>query len=198
VGGTVRRGTVDDLAGVADALADAFTGYVWDRWTVAADRHTERLTAIQAALVGDLVLPYGELWLVELGGVAVGAAAWFRPDVTVPASAGASVDRRLDHLAGDRAAAAREAESVCRPLRPTTPHYFLAALGVRERARGRGLGSALLRPVLREADEAGVPAYLETSTPRNVRFYERAGFSVTGEAEVPGGGPHVWAMLRSR
>lgn len=195
--GTVRRGTVDDLTGIADALADAFTGYVWDQWTVAADRHTERLTAIQAVLVGDLVLPYGELWLVEQDGVPAGAAAWFRPDVTVPASTWASVDRRLDHLAGDRAAAAREAEGVCRPLRPTAPHFFLAGLGVRRCARGRGLGSALLGPVLREADETGVPAYLETSTPRNVRFYERAGFSVTGEAEVPGGGPHVWAMLRA-
>jgi GNAT superfamily N-acetyltransferase len=187
---------VDDVAVAADVLAEAFTGYVWDQWTVAADRHVERLTAIQAALVGDLVIPYGELWLAEHDGEPTGAAIWFRPDVTVPASAWATLDRQLDRLAGDRARAAREAEGVCRPLRPTTPHFFLAGLGVRVRARGRGMGSALLLPVLQEAEETGAPAYLETSTARNVRFYERAGFIVTGEADVPGGGPHVWAMLR--
>jgi len=195
---TLRRGTGDDVVAVADALADAFTGYVWDEWTVAADRHAERLTALQAAFLRDLVVPFGELWLAEEEAGPVAAAAWLRPDVGVPAPAQAALDMRLDDLAGDRAAAAREAEAVCRPLRPSTPHFYLASLGVRRGAQGRGLGSALLEPVLREAARLGVPAYLETSTPRNVRFYERAGFAVTGEVDVPGGGPHVWAMLRDR
>jgi hypothetical protein len=38
--------------------------------------------------------------------------------------------------------------------------------------------------------------FLETSDRANVELYERLGLSVTGEIEVPGGGPHVWAMMR--
>src|SRR3954471_4520216 len=83
-GATMRRGSGDDVPAVAAALADAFTGYVWDEWTVAADRHAERLTALQAVFVGDLVVPFGELWLVEEEARPVAAAAWLRPDVVVP------------------------------------------------------------------------------------------------------------------
>jgi hypothetical protein len=31
---------------------------------------------------------------------------------------------------------------------------------------------------------------------RNVRFYERRGFRVTGTIDVPLGGPRLWAMWR--
>jgi hypothetical protein len=37
---------------------------------------------------------------------------------------------------------------------------------------------------------------LETSSEPNVRFYQRLGFAVTGQVQVPDGGPRVWAMRR--
>ena len=43
----------------------------------------------------------------------------------------------------------------------------------------------------------GVPAYLECTKQRNVAFYERHGFAVTGEIQVPDGGPVLWAMWRA-
>jgi ribosomal protein S18 acetylase RimI-like enzyme len=78
---------------------------------------------------------------------------------------------------------------------PTDPHYYLSILGVDPSAQGEGLGSALLQPMLRRCDEEGVGAYLETATERNVRFYSRHGFRVTGEVELPKG-PTMWLMWR--
>ncbi len=79
--------------------------------------------------------------------------------------------------------------------RPTTPHYYLALLGTRPEHQGRGLGSALLAPVLTRCDGEGAPAYTESSNPRNIRLYERHGFEVIDELTLPDG-PPLWPMWR--
>ncbi|HEY6608142.1 MAG TPA: GNAT family N-acetyltransferase [Candidatus Limnocylindria bacterium] len=76
------------------------------------------------------------------------------------------------------------------------PHYYLSALGVDPDRQGEGIGTALMAPVLERADAAGVEAYLETATARNVLLYERAGFGVVEELTLPGTDVHGWLMLR--
>jgi len=78
---------------------------------------------------------------------------------------------------------------------PTDPHYYLAILGVDPSAQGQGLGSQVIRPMLDRCDTEGVPAYLESSKETNLPFYERHGFRVTGEVELPFG-PPLWLMWR--
>ena len=78
---------------------------------------------------------------------------------------------------------------------PSEPHYYLAILGVAPEAQGEGLGSQLLQPMLERCDREGVAAYLESSKERNVTFYERHGFRVTGELTFPRG-PKLWLMWR--
>ena len=60
----------------------------------------------------------------------------------------------------------------------------------------RDPGVQLLKPVLDLCDRHGVAAYLETQNPVNVPFYERRGFVVSNEVEIPGGGPRMWLMRR--
>ena len=55
------------------------------------------------------------------------------------------------------------------------PHWYLAAIGVEPAYQGRGLGSALMRPILNRADGQHVACYLETHREDNVRLYERHG-----------------------
>jgi GNAT superfamily N-acetyltransferase len=76
------------------------------------------------------------------------------------------------------------------------PYWYLTLLGVEPSLQGRGIGGALLQPRLRACDRAGLPCYLETETPSNVRFYERHGFAVAHEGRIPDGGPPMWAMRR--
>ncbi len=79
---------------------------------------------------------------------------------------------------------------------PTEPHWYLAMLGTDPDQQGKGVGSALLRPVLDRCDRDGLPAYLESSKETNVPFYERHGFTVTDTYDLPGGGPRLWLMWR--
>ncbi|MCU1375261.1 MAG: GCN5-related N-acetyltransferase, partial [Actinomycetia bacterium] len=61
--------------------------------------------------------------------------------------------------------------------------------------QGRGIGSALLAPVLEECDRDGLPAYLETQKEANVSWYGRAGFVLRDEIRLPAT-PPVWCLWR--
>jgi GNAT superfamily N-acetyltransferase len=78
---------------------------------------------------------------------------------------------------------------------PKEPHWYLAILGTEPEAQGRGIGSALLEPVLDDCDRNEVPAYLESSKESNLDFYGRHGFRVTRELTLPEG-PTIWPMWR--
>ena len=79
---------------------------------------------------------------------------------------------------------------------PKDPHWYLATLATEPARQGTGIGSALLRDKLAEADEQGVPAYLESSKDRNVPLYARFGFEVVEEFRSKTGGPPIWRMWR--
>jgi|CXWL01.1.fsa_nt_gi GNAT superfamily N-acetyltransferase len=76
------------------------------------------------------------------------------------------------------------------------PHHYLMVLGVDPPRQGRGIGSALMAPVLARADASGVPCYLETQKEINVTLYRKHGFEVVVEDDVPKGGPRYWTMKR--
>jgi GNAT superfamily N-acetyltransferase len=75
------------------------------------------------------------------------------------------------------------------------PHWYLAVLGTDPAEQGRGLGSAVLMPVLERCDADQVGAYLESSKESNIAFYARHGFQVREEVRFPRG-PTVWPMWR--
>lgn len=78
---------------------------------------------------------------------------------------------------------------------PSEPHWYLPLIGVDPARHGNGLGSALMRHALRRSDADGVPAYLESSNPRNIPLYERHGFEILGTIQV-GSSPTLVPMLR--
>jgi ribosomal protein S18 acetylase RimI-like enzyme len=78
---------------------------------------------------------------------------------------------------------------------PEEDHWYLPMIGVDPARQGMGYGSALLDTSLASCDEAHLPAYLESTSPRNIPLYERYGFKLTGEIQI-GGSPPIWPMLR--
>ena len=80
---------------------------------------------------------------------------------------------------------------------PSEPHYYLPFVGVDPEWQGRGLGAALIRPVLDRCDDERMPAYLEASSPRNRGLYERHGFETTEEFTLGKGSPPIWRMWRA-
>lgn len=75
-------------------------------------------------------------------------------------------------------------------------YWYLHFVGVRPDHQGKGWGGAIIRDGLARVAGDGLPAYLETATPENVPLYQRLGFEIIEEWDVPGKGPHFWSMLR--
>ena len=78
---------------------------------------------------------------------------------------------------------------------PAEPHWYLHIAGCAPQAQGRGHGRNVVRAGLDRADADGVPAYLETSTERNIGYYQSFGFTVTHDWRVRGS-LQTWSMLR--
>ncbi|MGH8978549.1 MAG: GNAT family N-acetyltransferase [Acidimicrobiia bacterium] len=70
-------------------------------------------------------------------------------------------------------------------------HWYLVVLSVRPEMQGRGLGSALLTPILERADRDGIDCSAETADPANIAYYRRFGFEVVDPAfaALPEGPP---------
>ena len=143
-----------------------------------------------------VALPYGEVWVAEDCGVVIAAAIWSVPGALVPAAVLSALDAERAELEGTRSVASTEAEAHVAVSRPAPPHYYLGAVGTRRDYQRRGVGQALLAPVIDRAAATGFDVFLETSAVENLEFYGRLGFVTAAESTVPGGGPPVWAMRR--
>ena len=80
-------------------------------------------------------------------------------------------------------------------LHPTEPHWYLPMIAVDPFRFGQGIGASLMRFPLEKCDEQGLPAYLESSNPRNITLYQRFGFEIVGLIRA-GGSPPMFPMMR--
>ena len=189
---TVRLATRDDVPRAVRTLAAAFADYPATRHTVDPDRHIERVTELQELFLTRVGLDIGKVWVADDGAA---VAVWTTPESVEAGAVFAEIGPRMAELSGSRLAAQQQMEGLLAPHRPKEPAWFLATVGVSPDHQGKGLGSAVVLPGVEAAERAGVPAFLETSAPRNLPFYERLGFTVTADVEVPEG-PRTWCMTR--
>lgn len=189
----VRVATAEDADEVGRVLADGFLADPVMSWVFGDPGRDRKLQAFFGFLAREAYLPLGGTWLGP------GACAVWTPPGTPdwPEERSArmlellhqeceSRDRHRLGLLGKAAEAHR----------PDQPHWYLSAIAVVGSSQGRGLGSALLRESLRTVDPDGLPAYLESTNPRNVTLYERYGFVATGQVRVDEGGPVLTTMWR--
>jgi hypothetical protein len=78
---------------------------------------------------------------------------------------------------------------------PHRSYWYLQFMGVTPGWQGQGIGSALMAPMLERCNREGVRAYLDATSERNKRLYERHGFQAKDPFAAPGG-PPVWPMWR--
>jgi GNAT superfamily N-acetyltransferase len=193
--GTVGKARAEDLPRMAAALGHAFEDDPAAAWVVPDDERRRLLLERAFLLFLERIwFAQDECYTTARG---VGAAVWELPGQW-KLSVGAQL-RLFPRLAWTyrghtprllRAITALEAEH------PHEPHYYLPFVGVVPDWQGRGLGAALLAPVLERCDRERMPAYLEASAPRNRVLYERHGFTVTQEFRLGKGSPPLWRMWR--
>ena len=61
----VRRATPADVRELARTLAAAFRGNPWTRWTIDEDDHERRVRETYEVVLGQLALPFGEVWTTD-------------------------------------------------------------------------------------------------------------------------------------
>lgn len=192
---TVRLATDADLGPIAASLSRAFAddpvmNYLLGKEELPFDKGVKFFT-----LMCKIQLPHQHIYVTD---GCEAAAVWAPPDKwKVPSSEILKATPAFLSVFGVKQfVSALSALTLLEKNHPKEPHYYLEFLGTDPDHQGRGIGSALLQPVLDRCDEEGVGAYLESSKASNVPFYARHGFAVTRELEHKRNGPHQWLMWR--
>ncbi|MGD0440735.1 MAG: GNAT family N-acetyltransferase [Acidimicrobiales bacterium] len=123
-------------------------------------------------------------------------ALWMPPRSGPPPARDVIAQLPMLLILGRWAGAALRLVQVVESHHPKTPHYYLGGLGTDPQWQRRGLGSAVMAPVLETCDREGLAAYLESSKEANVGFYRHHGFEVTETICVPDSSVQLWLMWR--
>jgi ribosomal protein S18 acetylase RimI-like enzyme len=196
---TVRRATRADIAELSAVLGRAF-----DRdpfYAFLAGDGPERHARMAEGWAGILRFASAQLAETYTTVDRTGAAIWLPPGYGGPSILDSMrLMPAIARLAGWRrmrtVSDALDALEQHRHRHMPGPHFYLAALGVDPARQGEGVGTALLGPVLERCSRDAVPAYLETAVARNVLLYERLGFEVVEEMDLPRSDVHGWLMRR--
>lgn len=162
------------------------------------DKRTAQLSRLFATMTRHHHLGHGG---VEVAGAdaGIGAAALWDPPQRWQETPRAqlAMTPTFIRVFGLRSMRGRAVQELMKSLHPEEPHWYLAVIGSDPTVRGKGFGQALMRSRLDRCDAEYCPAYLESTKPENVPYYERFGFTVTREIALPDGGPSMWAMWRA-
>ncbi|MGY0500171.1 GNAT family N-acetyltransferase [Nocardia sp. FBN12] len=195
----VRKAAGRDVDGAAQTLAAAFQHDPVMSWILPdPDRRAAGLPRFFATVARHIFFPAGAADLALRPDDSVGGAAlWTPPNHPDPSPL--TELRTLPGIwraLGRRTLAGKQVGDLLKKNHPAEPHWYLAMRGSAPDVRGKGYGHALLHSRLDRVDADHAAAYLESSNPVNVPYYERFGFVVTGELQIPGG-PTLWQMLRA-
>jgi GNAT superfamily N-acetyltransferase len=164
-------------------------------WAFIFGEEYERLVAHFVEAVFDVRVASHNVWVTD---DLAAAAMWDSPGKGDAAPGHAErVWARYRAIAGEdafeRLVTYNEAVAAASP---EDPHWYLGVLATHPQRQRHGLATAVLAPILDEADRLGFACCLETSTADNRRFYERRGFTQATDILLPGG-PPTWWLRRS-
>jgi ribosomal protein S18 acetylase RimI-like enzyme len=171
-------------------LVLAFSGDPFVRWIYPEASQYLRHFPEALGAFGGVAFGHGGVW--RLGDFAA-VALWLPPGVEPGSEATVALFQATvdSHKFDDLLSVFGQMEAV----HPATPHWYLPWFGVDCALQGQGFGSRLIAPCLEMVDREHLPAYLDSTNPRNVSFYERQGFEVTGRWQA-GSSPPIISMLR--
>ena len=188
----IREAAAADRDAIATLLHAAFRDDPVSRWIFPEEAHLDRAHPRLWTAFLDVSLTHGTVHVTEDGS---GAALWY--SVTDGAMAGgAELEKRMADVdpGNPRQEAMGELTERVHPVE--RDHAYLQGIVVAPGRQSGGVGTALLRHMLRRCDETRLPAYLEASSARSRALYERHGFAFLGTAVELPGGPPMYPMWR--
>lgn len=190
----IRLARQNETSRVCDILGSAFSQDPVMHWM---NTHPEIYASMFRSSAEPLYMKKG---LVFINESQTGAAMWTPPGVSHEAPMHWTVIPMLWKMfrTGGMQSLKRgtKLEQIFKQHHYRKPHYYLNVIGAAMGEQGKGIGSAILRAGLEQCDRNHQEAYLESTNIKNNPLYERFGFKVTQEIELPEGGPKMWLMLR--
>lgn len=185
----IRRAFSGERAGVVATVAAAFAED--PGWAFILGEAYEQLVTHFVGALFDVRVASQNVWVSD---DLAAAAMWDSPGKRDAAPGHAeSVWARYRAIAGedafDRLVSYNEAVAA---VSPADPHWYLGVLATQPQRQREGLATAVLAPILNEADRLGLACCLETSTADNRRFYEGRGFTQATDIVLPDGPPTWW------
>jgi ribosomal protein S18 acetylase RimI-like enzyme len=186
----VKIAKESDETTVIDALKLAFVADPATRWVWPDTQKYLLNFSTFAKAFGGKAFAYDSAYYV---GNYSGVALWLPPNVHP------DVDQLITLLQSSGSDEAKndgpEVFEKMSSYHPNEPHWYLPLLGVDPLYHGKGLGSVLMQHAIVICDQDNKPAYLESSNPKNISFYERHGFELLGTIQV-NSSPPIFPMLR--
>jgi ribosomal protein S18 acetylase RimI-like enzyme len=185
----IKQASSKDIPNIIDTVALAFTADPFVRWIYPDPNqylsHIHKLAILFAGKAFD----HGTVHYVE--GYR-GTALWLPPDIHP------DEDALVAHMNNSILEPSREAVfAVFEQMEESHPdesHWYLPVLAVDPAQQNNGYGSRLLEYANKMFDKERIPAYLESSNPRNISLYKRHGYEVI--TEIPAGDSPVTPMVR--
>ena len=186
-----------NLKAASESLTKAFMNDPLQTYVFPDEEERKKKSPFHFAAILQFGLNFGEVYASNNS---EGAVVWLRPGETevTPEKAEQGGLGQLPDLLGE--GAANRFFSVMDFLEPyhkkdiTEPHWYTMVIGVDPIFHGKGLGKALLTPVLEKAQLKNEPIYLETAEPSNVAFYSKLGFKIIKELTEPLSGLKLWTF----
>ena len=187
---SVELATQDDSASIIATLVTAFVDDPFIRWMF--PKPETYLTAFPMVLKYFAGAAFDTRTAYQAQ-EAKGAALWLPPGVSPDEEGLGQVLE--DHVDAERQEQVFAVMEQVGAGHPEDAHWYLPAMGVDPKEQGKGFGAALLGESLGICDTSRRLAYLESTNPRNIPFYQRHGFEVEGEIQIDGS-PVLTRMLR--
>ncbi|MPZ40623.1 MAG: GNAT family N-acetyltransferase [Rhizobiales bacterium] len=186
----VRTMTADEEAQAIATIALAFGADPVARWTWPNAHQFLAAFPRMVRAFGGKAFAHGSAHVV---GDHAGAALWLPPGVEPDEEALGEVMQST--LSPSRLEEAPGMFEQMAKYHPSEPHWYLPLIGVDPGHQGKGYGDALMSFALDRCDRDRMPAYLESTNPRNITLYRRHGFEPLGTIQA-GSSPPLVPMLR--
>jgi ribosomal protein S18 acetylase RimI-like enzyme len=193
---TITKADEKDTPILRDVLVKAFQEDSFTNWLVKQDsKRMKRFEAMFDCTLKAFGYKFGHVYTNKDRS---GAAVWIPPGKFQPDSFSNIflLPAWLKVVGVERILKIMKGTSLITDHHPGPQYFYLMSLGTLPAMQGKGVGSALLQPVLEICDRDKIPACLETSEEKNVVFYKKHGFIVKNELIIPDGGPKIWIMTR--
>lgn len=192
-----------EIPAAAEIIAEASVNDPY--WAYMIPDLTSRFHFMRKFLKVNLQIEWTRGHLMGVGEPLQGIAVWSPPEL-IKNPRNPQILTSLQYLRLLSLAIIRLAPKIIRVFRryramrvkhAVQPYYHLILIGVAPSSQGKGYARKLIRPILDEADRERFGAYVETTNPHNVAFYEHFGFELKEEFSIPNTSLRGWSFYRS-